>query len=225
MKTAPSQGGLAARSNSLPPSVGAAAELVLGARGDEEKLMRVFDWSPAPMVMVDNHRRYVEANRPARLLLRLTVSELRGYRIDDLTPAHVLPTMSEAWARLLNAGCVAGTDDVAAPDGSSFDIVYCGLANALPGLHLIVFAPAGWSHEELSVNGNGGRGPSPAPLTPREREVLQLAAEGLSGPDIAERLVVSAATVKTHFSNIYKKLGVNDRAAAVARGLRLGFIH
>jgi len=44
-------------------------------------------------------------------------------------------------------------------------------------------------------------------LTPREREVLQLAADGLSSTAIAEALVVSPGTVKTHFPNIYAKLG------------------
>jgi DNA-binding CsgD family transcriptional regulator len=61
-------------------------------------------------------------------------------------------------------------------------------------------------------------------LSERELEVLSLAAEGHSGPQIAERLVVSPATVKTHFEHIYEKLGVGDRAAAVAHALRIGLI-
>ena len=61
-------------------------------------------------------------------------------------------------------------------------------------------------------------------LTQREREVLQLAASGLSGPDIARTLVLSPVTVKTHFQNIYAKLEVNDRVSAVAEGLRRGLI-
>jgi PAS domain S-box-containing protein len=65
---------------------------------------------------------------------------------------------------------------------------------------------------------------APPPLTPRQLEVLQLAADGLSGRAIAERLVVSAATIKTHFANIYSKLEVSDRASAVATGLRQGLI-
>lgn len=64
----------------------------------------------------------------------------------------------------------------------------------------------------------------PLGLTKREIEVLQLAADGLSGPRIAERLVISPATVKTHFENVYAKLGVPDRAAAVAEVLRRGVI-
>jgi PAS domain S-box-containing protein len=65
----------------------------------------------------------------------------------------------------------------------------------------------------------------PCPLTPRELEVLQLAAQGFSGRRIAEDLYVSPATVKTHLEHIYSKLGVADRASAVAHALRAGLIH
>ena len=63
-----------------------------------------------------------------------------------------------------------------------------------------------------------------ARLSGRELEVLRLATEGNSGRQIAEQLIVSPATVKTHFENIYEKLGVGDRAAAVAYALRVGLI-
>jgi two-component system nitrate/nitrite response regulator NarL len=61
-------------------------------------------------------------------------------------------------------------------------------------------------------------------MTPRELEVLRLIARGLSAPDIADTLCLSTATIKTHQSNIYTKLGVHDRAASVATAMRLGLI-
>ena len=61
-------------------------------------------------------------------------------------------------------------------------------------------------------------------LSPREREVLELIAEGLSAPDIGKRLHVSPATVKTHLQGLYEKLGVSDRAAAVASAMRTGLL-
>lgn len=61
-------------------------------------------------------------------------------------------------------------------------------------------------------------------LTPREIEVLQLAAAGLSARETAKRLTISPGTVKTHLQNIYPKLEVSDRGAAVATALRLGLI-
>jgi two-component system nitrate/nitrite response regulator NarL len=64
----------------------------------------------------------------------------------------------------------------------------------------------------------------PARLTPREIEVLQLAARGNPGPRIAEQLHITVATVRTHFEHIYDKLGVSDRGTAVATALRHGLI-
>jgi two-component system nitrate/nitrite response regulator NarL len=61
-------------------------------------------------------------------------------------------------------------------------------------------------------------------LSPREREVLVMIADGLSAPDVAAQLHVSPATVKTHLQSLYEKLGVSDRAAAVARAMRIGLL-
>ena len=61
-------------------------------------------------------------------------------------------------------------------------------------------------------------------LTERESQVLTLIAEGLSGPEIGERLFISSSTVKTHVKSVLEKLGAPDRAAAVAEGMRRGLI-
>lgn len=61
-------------------------------------------------------------------------------------------------------------------------------------------------------------------LTPREHEVLELAALGLSNHAIATRLAISDHTVKFHLASVYGKLGVRSRTAAVRRGLSRGLI-
>jgi PAS domain S-box-containing protein len=208
-------------SDRVPRSVGAAAEAALVARGDARRLSRVFEHSRVPMLMVDDQRRYVEVNRPARLAFRLSLDEMRSYTVDDLSPPDRLDAMEQAWARLLDTGCIAGPYQLAGRDGSRLDIVYYALANVLPGLHLGAFAPAGWPEDEL---GAVERQEPSASLTPRETDVLMLAADGFSGPALSQKLAVSRATVNTRFKNIYAKLNVQSRAAAVAKAMRLGMI-
>jgi len=64
----------------------------------------------------------------------------------------------------------------------------------------------------------------PDDLSPRELEVLELVARGTTNREAAKRLFISEATVKTHLLHIYAKLGVNDRAAAVAVGFDRGLL-
>jgi DNA-binding NarL/FixJ family response regulator len=64
------------------------------------------------------------------------------------------------------------------------------------------------------------RAPAPVTLTPREVDVLQAVADGLSNPDIGARLFITEATVKTHLLRIFAKLDVNDRTAAVVAALQ-----
>ena len=62
------------------------------------------------------------------------------------------------------------------------------------------------------------------PLSERELDVLRLLGSDLDGPDIARELVVSLSTVRTHTRNIYAKLGVNNRRAAVGRAVELDLL-
>lgn len=63
-----------------------------------------------------------------------------------------------------------------------------------------------------------------SPLTKREREILQLVADGRSTTEVARELFISAKTVKNHLASIYAKLDARDRTQAVLSGVRLGII-
>jgi DNA-binding NarL/FixJ family response regulator len=75
--------------------------------------------------------------------------------------------------------------------------------------------PAVQHHVLAALTEPGSEPELPDGLTPREVEVLRLIADGLTNAEIAERLVVSAATVKSHINHIFAKAGVRDRAQAV----------
>jgi two-component system nitrate/nitrite response regulator NarL len=61
-------------------------------------------------------------------------------------------------------------------------------------------------------------------LSERERQVLQAFAKGMSVPQVAAELFLGVSTIKTHTQRLYEKLGVSDRAAAVAEGMRRGLV-
>jgi DNA-binding NarL/FixJ family response regulator len=68
------------------------------------------------------------------------------------------------------------------------------------------------------------RAPAKEPLSRRELEVLRLISQGSGNRETAGKLFISEATVKTHLLHVYAKLGVRDRAAAVAAAFERGFL-
>jgi LuxR family maltose regulon positive regulatory protein len=89
-------------------------------------------------------------------------------------------------------------------------------ASGTPAAALVAQLPFGPDHARP--------GQPVEPLSRRERDILRLLASDLSGPDIARELVVSVNTVRTHTRNIYAKLGVTSRRAAVRRGGELDLL-
>ena len=81
---------------------------------------------------------------------------------------------------------------------------------------------------ELFVKGVIEKGVKPhfegAPLSPRERQCLELAAHGMTGADIAFKLGITERGVTYHFANIVSKLGVLNRQEAIAKGIAQGII-
>ena len=63
-----------------------------------------------------------------------------------------------------------------------------------------------------------------ATISPREQELLQVLAEGLTNREIATRLVLEESTIRTHLRNIYRKLGVNSRLQTIQRAREIGLL-
>jgi DNA-binding NarL/FixJ family response regulator len=78
--------------------------------------------------------------------------------------------------------------------------------------------------EQMTLLMGQTRQPASEPLSQRELEVLELIAQGSTNREAAEQLFISEATVKTHLLHVYAKLGVNDRAAAVAAAFSRGYL-
>lgn len=205
----------------IPRWLGAHVERVLTARDDPEQLRTIFRISEVPMVLVDRERRYLNANEAAVAALGVSREGLLRMRVDDVTPPYLMAELDDAWAKLLDTGMMMGRGSE--PGRTFVALSYFMVADVLPGAHVISFAPPGEVALDV-LDGDGHHPERRATLTRRELEVLELAADGLNAPAIAGSLTVSTATVRTHFSHIYDKLQVSERAGAVAKAMRLGLI-
>ena len=88
-----------------------------------------------------------------------------------------------------------------------------------------IFILIGYSaFAQLRATRSTRTGRSDVTLTPREREVMQLSAEGLTSAEIAEKLGMSARTANQHVDNVADKLGTRNRAHTVAESVRRGLL-
>jgi PAS domain S-box-containing protein len=172
------------------------------------------------LLVVDDTRRYLRVNEAAATLLGAPAEEIRKRRMEDFTPHEDRSKLEPFWADFGRRGAYEGSGELLRGDGSRRLVEYRATRDFAPGEHLFAL-------RELQPGAATGARPQEErvrQLTAREREVLQLAAEGRSTREIAVTLLISPTTVKTHFEHIYKKLRVGDRVAAVAYGLRTGLI-
>jgi DNA-binding CsgD family transcriptional regulator len=180
-----------------------------------------FEDSLVPMLIADDHRRYMDANRAACLLLRLQRAEVLQLTIDDLTPPGLAAQTAQLWDEFLRAGSQTGTFELSMPDGGRLSVDYSATARIQPGRHLsLLYFPASRKEQGLLTASERDL----ALLTEREREVLTLIAMGERGAAIALSLGVSPATVESHVRHCLEKLGAKNRAHAITLGLQRGEI-
>lgn len=149
-----------------------------------------------------------------RLPVMTGVEVLHAIRRDDL-PTRVLILSGELASAAVYEAVQAGVDGYLTKEADRRAIGEAIVSVARGGTVLAPEAQAALTQEVR------GRVNDDAPvLSPREREVLRMIAEGRSGPEIAAELQIGTATVKTHTQNVYDKLGVSERAAAVAAAMR-----
>jgi DNA-binding NarL/FixJ family response regulator len=170
----------------------------------------------------------VEGRRPDLLLLDLTLPGLNGLEVAERlrrsgSTTRILVLSMHAGPEYVASALEAGASgylikDSAVPElANAIDTVLVGreyLSRAIDADIVRSFREKSRSHprSEISV------------LTPRQREILQLIAEGHGTRDIAERLIISIKTVETHRAQIMERLGVGDVPGLVRFAIRVGLI-
>jgi two-component system nitrate/nitrite response regulator NarL len=114
----------------------------------------------------------------------------------------------------------AGAKGYLSKESSRQEVCEAIVTIARGGTALAAEAQAGLAEQIQERERSGG----PPQLTAREQEVLRLVSEGYSAPDIGKQIHLSTTTVKSHLHSLYEKLGVSDRAAAVAEAMRRGML-
>jgi two-component system, NarL family, nitrate/nitrite response regulator NarL len=138
-----------------------------------------------------------------------------GAVVRDRLETRILLLSAVTESAIVYAALEAGAAGYISKDATRAEIVEA-VADVAAGRTVVPPALASGLVDEIRL-----RRTSDAPiLSDREREVLQGFARGLSIPQIAAELYLGASTVKTHAQRLYEKLGVSDRAAAVAEGMR-----
>ena len=173
-------------------------------------------------------------HRPDIVLMDLRMPRLDGIeatrRLHERQPdVRVIALTTYADDESVLGALRAGARGYLTKDASSEDIraailtVAAGEAALDPAVqHHVVAALAGDGAQHGEPNPASGQPLLPDDLTPREAEVLALIAEGLSNAEIAERLVVSPTTIKSHINHLFAKAGLRDRAQAVNYAYRTG---
>jgi PAS domain S-box-containing protein len=167
-------------------------------------------------------------NSRAESLYGWSRAEAIGRRVTDLTvPDSGRASAEEAMAELQRGQSWQGPFQVRRKDGSVFTAYVkdspilddSGRLVGIVGVSIEIGDPALAEAVRSNFSSNNHTGRRTRTLSPREREVLGLLARGLTGEQIAERLVLSPETVRTHIRNAREKLGASTRVEAVTIAL------
>lgn len=161
--------------------------------------------------------------KPAVAIIDVAMPELNGIettrRIRELCPAtRVIVLSNYADATYVRETLKAGAVGYIVKSGAAQDLIEAVRTGTRSRVYLsdAVSAIAGGTEQD----GNGGT----RPLSAREREVLQLIAEGRTSKEVARLLGISATTVKSHRNHIMEKLDIHDKAGLTRYAIRIGLI-
>jgi DNA-binding NarL/FixJ family response regulator len=202
---------------SLATLLGLLGEIELvGSAADGEEALALAERERAQVVLMDLRMPRVDGIEATRRLCErhpeVGVIALTTYADDESVLAALRAgargyLTKDASAEDIRAGILAVAAGEAALDPAVQHHVVAALAGEPPGNR---------------TRGPGAQRELPDELTPREGQVLALIAEGLTNAEIAERLIVSPTTVKSHINHLFAKAGLRDRAQAINYAYRTG---
>lgn len=169
------------------------------------------------MVLLDEHRRHVDVNGAYLKLAGYTREEVIGRPVWEYVAGGPLQT-DRQWERSIARGELSGQAGLVCADGTTVAVQYAGHTEVATGQRLVLFVALSTSRWGRHSRRDPKMGTRDA-LSPREREVVRLVAAGQTGPEIAEHLHISHATVRTHVRNAMAKVGARSRAHLVAKAL------
>jgi two-component system nitrate/nitrite response regulator NarL len=166
----------------------------------------------------------IERERPAVALVDYQMPDMDGIAlvhalVRDHIPTRVLLLSAFTDSAIVFKALQEGAAGYLPKEARRDEIVDAVLSVAR-GRTVVPPELAGALADEIRLRAEPG---APA-LSEREQQVLRAFARGLSIPQVASELYISASTVKTHTQRLYEKLGVSDRAAAVAEAMRRGLL-
>jgi len=181
-----------------------------------------FNQSRNAMALLDEERRYVEVNGAYLKLLGFPRAELIGRPHWELVPGG--PVIStEEWRRTLLSGHFTGEARIKCADGGLVAVQWAATTEIVTGRRLVLFVALSTSRWGASFR----REPEHEhldrlALTAREREIVRLVAMGSTAREIADELLISHDTVRTHVRNAMVKSGARSRAQLVAQAIGEG---
>ncbi|MFK0238362.1 response regulator [Streptomyces vinaceus] len=180
---------------------------VVGEAGDGREALAMIKEMTPDVALVDHKMPVVDG-------IELTHAVIR-----DQIPTRVLILSAYNDSEFVFRALENGASGYLLKDAKRIDIIEA-VRRVANGETVIPTGLAGGVAEEIRIRAQTA-GPA---FSERELEVLKFFAEGLSIPQVAQQLFLAPSTVKTHAQHLYEKLGVSDRAAAVAEGMRRGLL-
>ena len=182
-----------------------------------------FAQSKNAMALVDLRRRLVDANGAYVRLLGYNRSALIGRPIAEFVVGGPVLSAVE-WKRALAEGRSSGQAELVCADGGHAAVQWAATTEVVTGQRMTLVVVLSTSRWGARFRRTLAPGASPTALSKREREIVRLVALGDTGPEIADELQISHATVRTHVRNAMSKTESRSRAHLVAKALGYGLV-